>query len=280
MKKLLSVVLLAAMMTAALASCAGEEASTTTTGNNAADTTTVGKTTTAVTPFETYIDTTDEREVAEYPQVPGDGLETLLDGKTSLTASGKIDMLTLSAVGFSAWQDYESINELFDGIDTELEWFYDQDENGDYTILKDGADPENPDGTKRGGGPGKAGGGITSPSYFYFGLTEQATISAYVLTTGNDNVNYPGRNPREWWVYGTNDQATFEACSIDGADFDATQWTELDYVYEGNVTEDNFAACGYSIDAENQGAYQYYVWVLGYTSDGVFQACELDFYVG
>ena len=281
MKKFLSVVLVAAMMTAALVSCAGESADNTTTAdskNNAATTTVNGvQTTPTVTPPTTVTDPPNDDEVPEVPKVPGDGLEDLLEGKTSLTA--QIDMVTLSSVGFSAWNDQETIAGLFDGIDTEMEWFYDPDENGDLTVLKTGADPENPDGTQRGGGPGKMGGGIANPTYFYFGLLDQATITAYVLTTGNDNVNYPGRNPDEWWLYGTNDQSVFEACSIDGAEFDETQWTKLDYVYSGSVTEDNFAKCGYEIDADKQGAYQYYVWKLGYNTGSV-QLCEMEFYAG
>lgn len=278
MKKLMSMLVLAAMLAATMASCGGDDTETTTT---AAPTTTTVVTTTQAAPPTTNPTDTDPREVIETPMVAGAGLEELLAGKTSLTATNKIDMETLAAIGFSTWSEAnENIDRMFDGIDTELEWFYDADENGDLTILKDGADPTNEDGTKRGGGPGKVGGGVSNPTYFYFGLTEGATITAYVLTTGNDNMDWTGRNPVEWTLFGTNDKDLFEACSIDGEEFDETKWTELDYVYDGGIVEANFAGNGYEIDADKQGEFQYYVWKLGYTTSGSFQACELEFYIG
>ncbi|MBQ7354449.1 MAG: hypothetical protein IJW62_02900 [Clostridia bacterium] len=279
MKKLMSMLVLAAMLAASLVGCGGGETDTTTAAPAPTDKPAVS-TTPQATPPTTVTEEPNTSEETEVPKVLGAGLEELIAGKTSLTATGKIDKATLASVGFNAWQTFESINELFDGIDTELEWFYEQDENGDYTILRDGADPENPDGTKRGGGPGKAGGGVSNPAYFYFGLTEKATITAYVLTTGNDNMDWTGRNPIEWTLYGTNDLSVFEECSIDGVEFDETKWTMLDYVYDGGIVEANFAGNGYEIDADKQGEFQYYVWVLGYTDSGNFQACELDFYVG
>ncbi len=286
MKKLLSVVLMTAMLAATLASCAGGDTDTTTPAGNNAQTTTAGKTTPAVTPPPTETFPPDPDDEPTLPKVPGDGLEELIAGLTRVSdadSTVKVDMESLSSFGFSAWQDYESINELFDGIDTETEWFFDQDENGEYTILKPDADPENPDGTKRGGGPGKIGGPLNQNGiqggYFYFALTDKATVAAYVITTGNDNINYPGRNPVEWTMYATNDQSVFEKYSIDGEEFNADDWVKLDYVYDGKVVEDNFYPNGYEIDAAVQGEYQYYVWYLGYTSDNVFQACELDLYI-
>lgn len=272
MKKLLSVVLLAAMMTAALASCSSE----TTTTTAATTTKAPAATTTKVTAPSTEPIGTDPDDVPTYPKVPGDGLEELTAGLKLITSETdvKVDMETLATVGFNTWnEEKENIAQMFDGVDTYDEWYFDEDGN-----LKDGADPD-AEGGPTGGGPGKIGGSIANPSYFYFGLTDKATLGAYVIVTGNDNSKYPGRNPVEWHLYATNDQDAFEASSLNGEDFDESKWALLDYVYDGKVTEDNFAPCGYEIDADAQGAYQYYVWVLEYTTDGVFQAAEFALYV-
>ncbi|MBQ8288142.1 MAG: hypothetical protein IJX76_05150 [Clostridia bacterium] len=221
---------------------------------------------------------TEDWEVKTYPQVLGDGLEKLLAGKTGLNQAGKIDTGSIASYGFTPWLSYESANQLFDGIDTGREWYYDQDDYGDYTILKEGADPEN----MQGGGPGKCGGTVNNSAYFCFALYEKATVSAYVITTGNDNAKYPGRNPVEWTLYATNDLDLYDAYAygVDDANFETDGWVMLDYVYDGVVTQDNFAQCGYEIDAENRGKYQYYVWVLGYTQNKTFQACEFELYTG
>lgn len=272
MKKFLSVVLVAVMAAAALASCSGDEAATTTVPG----TTTAGgaaQNTTVVTPFATETEETDSSDVPTPPKVKDDGLEELLAGKISLNEAGKIDMESLASVGFTTWnEETENIDRMFDTIDTYDEWYF--DENGN--LLPD-ADP-NAEGGPTGGGPGKVGGPIVDPTFFYFGLTEKAKIEAYVITTGNDNSRWPGRNPVEWTLYATNDLATYEACALDGEEFDETKWAMLDYVYEGMLIEDNFVACGYEIDAANQGEYQYYVWKLGY-NNGQMQITELDLFV-
>lgn len=272
MKKFLSVVLVAVMAAAALASCSGDEATTTTVPG----TTTAGgaaQNTTVVTPFATETEETDGSDVPTPPKVKDDGLEELLAGKISLNEAGKIDMESLASVGFTTWnEETENIDRMFDTIDTYDEWYF--DENGD--LLPD-ADP-NAEGGPTGGGPGKVGGPIVDPTFFYFGLTEKAKIEAYVITTGNDNSRWPGRNPVEWTLYATNDLATYEGCALDGEEFDETKWAKLDYVYDGMLIEDNFVACGYEIDAANQGEYQYYVWKLGY-NNGQMQITELDLFV-
>ena len=268
MKKFLSVVLVAALAAAALASCSGDETATTTVAGTTAGGAGVN-TTPAVTAPTTVTDPSGIEEVPETPFIVDGGLEELLAGKTLIT--DKVDMDSLASVGFNTWNETdENIDKMFDGVVTYDDWYFDEDGN-----LLEGADPETP----KGGGPGKVGGGISSPAYFYFGLTEKAKVSAYVITTGNDNSIYPTRNPVEWTLYGTNDQAAFEGCSLDGDEFDESKWTVLDYVYDGGMIEDNFTACGYAVDADKQGEFQYYVWVLGY-NNGSFQITEFEMYVG
>lgn len=270
MKKLMSMLVLSAMLIATLASCGGGETDTTTAAP--APTDKPAATTTQAPPPETLPPDDNPTDVPTAPMVKGDGLEELLEGKISLNEAGKIDMETLATVGFSRWAETEDIAQLFDTIDTYDEWYF--DENGE---LKADADPNAAEGPT-GGGPGKCGGGVSTPAYFYFGLTEKATLAAYVLTTGNDNSRWNGRNPIEWTLYGTNDLSVFEGETLDGNEFDETKWTVLDYVYDGLVIEDNFVPCGYEIDADKQGEFQYYVWVLGYNG-GAFQATELDLFV-
>ncbi|MBQ8287843.1 MAG: hypothetical protein IJX76_03630 [Clostridia bacterium] len=276
MKKFLSVVLVAAMMTAALVSCAGESADNTTTAdskNNAATTTVNGvQTTPTVTPPTTVTNDVNPDEVIEVPKLPGDGLEELLEGLTK----AEVDLSQLGVVDFDAWNDnenMENLDKLFDGIKTEVDFVE--------------------------AGHGKCGGdakwGAEAGGYFYFALTEATTLKAYVITTGNDNLDYPGRNPVEWTLYGTNDAEAFTAGAAAGLNnnpsggddtrvtstdipFDESKWTKLDYVYDGGIAEGNFLENGYEIDADKQGEFQYYVWVLGYTKDGNFQACEFELY--
>ena len=272
MKKFLSVVLVAVMAAAALASCSGDEAATTTvpgttTAGNA------GNVTTTPAAFVTDPPVTEEGEEITYPKVKDDGLEELLAGKISLNEAGKIDMESLASVGFTTWnEETENIDKMFDTIDTYNEWYLNED-----GTLKEGADPERAEGPT-GGGPGKVGGPIVNPTFFDVGLTEKAKIEADVITTGNDNSTYTDRNPVEWTLYATNDLATYEGCALDGEEFDETKWAKLDYVYDGALIPDNFVACGYEIDADKQGEYQYYVWKLGYNA-GSFQITELDLFV-
>lgn len=245
MKKLLSVLLLAAMVVS-VASCADDEAGSkgSTAGNTTISTTTVATTTNN--PFGDF--TTDPSQVPEDPFVSGDpqrSLEALIEGKTGLSASGKIDMNSLRDEGFDCWQAGEEFKSMFDGVDTAVEFA----ENGNK---------------------GKCGGGIQSgTTKFYFSLTEQAKVSAYVITTGNDNSDFPGRNPMEWWLYATNDESK-----------PLEEWDVIDYVYDGMITDTNFTPHGYEVDADKQGDYQHYCWVIGYINHGAFQVGELELYTG
>ncbi|MBQ7354448.1 MAG: hypothetical protein IJW62_02895 [Clostridia bacterium] len=271
MKKLMSMLVLAAMLAASLASCGGE---TDTTTAAPAPTDKPAATTTApkVTPPTTVTEEPGAEDEPETPKLPGDGLEELIEGLTK----AEVDLSQLGVVDFDAWNDnenLENLDRLFDGIKTEID-FIDA-------------------------GYGKCGGdakwGAEEGGYFYFALTEAATLKAYVITTGNDNLDYPGRNPVEWTLYGTNDAEAFAAGAAAGLNnnpsggddtrvtstdipFDESKWTKLDYVYDGGIAEGNFLENGYAIDADKQGEFQYYVWVLGYTKDGNFQACEFELY--
>ncbi len=272
MKKLMSMLVLAAMLAATMASCGGDDTEITTTATPTNDTPAATTTTPQATPPTTVTNEPSSIDETETPKLPGDGLDELLEGLTK----AEVDLSQLGVVDFDAWNDnenLENLDRLFDGIKTEV----------DFTTA----------------GYGKCGGdakwGAEEGAYFYFALTEAATLKAYVITTGNDNLDYPGRNPVEWTLYGTNDAEAFAAGAAaglnnnpsDGDDtrvtstdipFDESKWTMLDYVYDGGIAEGNFLENGYEIDADKQGEFLYYVWVLGYTRDGNFQACEFELY--
>ncbi len=239
MKKLLSILLLAAMLvtSVAAASCASDDSSSSTTA--AATTATPAATTAQPTVTQDPANTTEEEPEpdAETPLIDEE-VQQLMDTKTCL--NDKIDMESLVSEGATFWNDEtEGYAQLFDGIYTDA----------DFTEA----------------GQGKMGGGITS-AYFYFDMTEQVKISDYVLVSGNDNSQYPGRNPVAWYIYATNDKTQ-----------DLEEWTILDYVYDGSMADADFTPFGYSIDEDKQGEYQYYCWFVEYTG-GSLQVCELLLY--
>lgn len=77
-----------------------------------------------------------------------------------------------------------------------------------------------------GTGNGKEGAAMVSDGYFYtkwcidepsrmpytvvLDAGSQTTVSEYSLVTGDDTHAYPGRNPRNWKVYGSNDKSSWK----------------------------------------------------------------------
>ena len=258
MKKILSVLLLAAMVLT-VASCGGEE--------TPATTTTVAATTTKGGPVQTPAEqiTTAPGETepeAETPYLYGNAdtskdLDTLLTGLTN--NADKIDVTyntedpansSLWTIGFSTWNvETENIPQMFDGIKTEE----------DFTAA----------------GKGKIGGGTSANACYLFNATEKISCKAYVITSGNDNATYTDRNPVAWYLYATNDKAAADEMRVEGADYTTLQansnWVVLDYVYDGSMAAVNFEANGYDIDADKEGEYQYFCWMIEYTGGGSFQ---------
>lgn len=192
----------------------------------------------------------DDDDVTDRAETPytGSSLSALLSGLINTTQEGLLDPFTVYSIGFTPWQG-EGIGNLFDGVKTEDDWFY--LESGKCAGIKD------------------------DPAFFVFGMTEEVTVSAYVITTGNDNQQFPYRNPIEWTLYGTNDPDALDPDSFYTAD-----WQVLDSVYDGNMDEINFTSYGYVIDQENRGSYRYYALMLEYSETNEFQACELELYAG
>ncbi|MBQ8383045.1 MAG: hypothetical protein IJX47_07575 [Clostridia bacterium] len=207
--------------------------------------------TTTIAPITTIALDPDPDE--DTPILNGEGLEELLANKTNLNSM--INLELLYAIDVTLWDGGEVA--LFDGIHN----YNELDLNAyDYPIscggwLRDGSD---------------------IGAWFGFSLTEEATVTAYVITTGPVTSVYTDRNPIEWTLYATNNEETYMTI-IDNGEFNEFEWVVLDYVYDGNIVIGDFLENGYTIDEINQGSYKYYCWYLGW-NEGGFQACEFDIY--
>ena len=89
----------------------------------------------------------------------------------------------------------------------------------------------------------------------------------YTLTTGNDNMAYPGRNPKDWVLYGSND---YDENKKTGT------WTEIDKVTDDAVLKDvNYTSYGFTI--ENTKAYRYFKFeILSTKGTDVMQLAEFE----
>ena len=268
MKKILSVLLLAAMVVT-VASC--NEATTTTAGNTTAGTTTAGGP--VVTPAPIITTEPGAAMTAEDPYLYNNpnadrDLGTLLEGLTNHNEAGKVDTTytpdgedrantSLLTIGFNTWNtEKENIPQMFDGVRTQEEW--------------DAA------------GQGKIGGGTSKNACYLFNMTEKVSVKAYVIWSGNDNATYTDRNPVAWHLYATNDVDAMKAMRAEGADYTTLQesgkWVDLDYVWDGSMAAVNFEANGYDVDADKEGEYQYFCWMIEYTGGGSFQINELEIF--
>lgn len=126
----------------------------------------------------------------------------------------------------------------------------------------------------------------------YWSMTEAVTLGSYVIYTGNDTTEFPGRQPIGWTLFATNNPELAEVpADIDPSrtsesaldNWDALTdagWVELDYVYSGEMGDQNSLPFGYKIDEANQGTYKYYCWYIEYggSVDGVIQINGLKLY--
>lgn len=104
-----------------------------------------------------------------------------------------------------------------------------------------------------------------SEAYLIIRANESRVLNGYTFTTGNDNEEYPGRNPKSWVIYGCN---TF--------DYYADNWTEITTVSDGQMTDENRKEFSYTIDG-NTTAYKYYKIVFTANGgDGSLQLSEIS----
>ncbi len=85
-------------------------------------------------------------------------------------------------------------------------------------------------------------------AYIIFSTASSVKVSGYSITTGNDNAGNPGRNPKNWTLYGCNDYT--------GSGTDT--WEKIHSVTKDTILQDeNNKTYNFAFDKE-ETAYQYY----------------------
>lgn len=93
-------------------------------------------------------------------------------------------------------------------------------------------------------------------------------ITKYTLTTGNDNAENPGRNPKNWILYGSNDYDEEKQTGT---------WTIIDEVENDTVLQDK-DYMSYDFKTDNTKAYKYYKFDITEIHSGTnMQLAELEF---
>ncbi|MDD5823243.1 MAG: hypothetical protein PUD55_02275 [Firmicutes bacterium] len=87
-----------------------------------------------------------------------------------------------------------------------------------------------------------------SSAYIIFETSSAVNVSGYSITTGGDNKSYPGRNPKNWKLYGCNDYT----------ESGTGTWKEIHSVTDDTVLQDkNYTTYSFVFD-RTETAYQYY----------------------
>ena len=117
-----------------------------------------------------------------------------------------------------------------------------------------------------------AGGTNNSEANIVITVAPGTKLVAYSLITGADAAEW-GRTPSEWKVFATN---------VDPATATEDDWTEIDYVFEGNTANENSTPYGYTVDEDKQGEYTYYKFQFLFgigTTLSQFQLNEMYLYI-
>lgn len=96
--------------------------------------------------------------------------------------------------------------------------------------------------------------GVQYTPYIIFKASKKVIITDYTLITGNDNEKWPGRNPKNWVLYGCND---YDEANKSGGTWDAIHTVTDDAVMQ-NV---NYTSYKYTIENNNK-LYKYYKLVI------------------
>ena len=108
---------------------------------------------------------------------------------------------------------------------------------------------------------------LGSPTYIEFHSDEAITPTGYILTTGGDTADYPGRNPASWTI----------KAKVNKNDAD---WTTLTTVTEDTVLEAK-STTDYRFALGNTAQYQYFRFEINSIKSGsVFQLAEFQFISG
>ena len=83
-----------------------------------------------------------------------------------------------------------------------------------------------------------------------FKTPEAMKVTGYDITTGNDNAENPGRNPKSWKLYG----------STEKLEKDSDKWEFIDEVGSDTILKDkNLTTYYYNLAAPTTTAYQYFM---------------------
>ena len=83
-------------------------------------------------------------------------------------------------------------------------------------------------------------------AYVVFQASKPGHVTGYTITTGNDNSSEPGRNPKGWTLYGSNDKES---------------WTVIDQVADDTKLKDEDAT-DYDYSCTASDKYEYFKWVI------------------
>ena len=98
--------------------------------------------------------------------------------------------------------------------------------------------------------------------YVIFKTDSPVLVSGYDITTANDNAKEPGRNPKNWTLYGCNDYTAGEIGPGDDGSSNNVEstgtWEPIHSVTDDTVLQDeNYTKYGYIFEKETT-AYQYF----------------------
>ena len=86
-------------------------------------------------------------------------------------------------------------------------------------------------------------------AYIIFQTSSAVNVSGYIITTGDDNEKNPGRNPKNWILYGCND---YDESSVSGS------WEEIHSVVNDTVLQDKNKTGYHFVFDKTNTAYEYY----------------------
>ena len=106
-----------------------------------------------------------------------------------------------------------------------------------------------------------------SNAYIIFSSSKPIHIKGYSIVTGNDNQTYKGRNPKDWKLYGCNDES---------ADRNSDSWEEIHSVTNDTILKDiNYTKYDYTLDTPTTKKYQYFkLEITALQSDDTMQMSE------
>lgn len=111
----------------------------------------------------------------------------------------------------------------------------------------------------------------TSTTYVLFKAQNLVKLNSYTFITGNDTAKYPGRNPKAWIVYGSNDYNENDKSGT---------WETVHTVSNGGMPASNFTSKSFTVNSNK--AFIYYMIcitdIVSTSNNTLFQLCGIKFY--